>query len=164
MEDRQPYGMTVFCDDIRHEITGQVNYIGCYQGAIFVPSFPISLPKFAFGIWLYEPKELATKRTFGIPIQIYLPGDPDSEPAIAGEIPSSNPNQPSVTTALRLPEDPDVPPYIVANIAIVLAGLQLRERGRIKVRANYDGQTVRLGTIAVASNPTITAAATTNAG
>ena len=37
--------LTIFCDDIRHEIGGKFSYIGVYSGQMFVPSFPITLPK-----------------------------------------------------------------------------------------------------------------------
>lgn len=37
--------LTIFCDDIRHEIGGKFSYIGVYTGQMFVPSFPITLPK-----------------------------------------------------------------------------------------------------------------------
>lgn len=39
------YVLTVFCDDIRHEIGGKFSYIGIYSGQMFVPFFPITLPK-----------------------------------------------------------------------------------------------------------------------
>lgn len=37
--------LTIFCDDIRHEVGGKFSYIGVYSGQMFVPSFPITLPK-----------------------------------------------------------------------------------------------------------------------
>ena len=37
--------LTIFCDDIRHEVGGKLSYIGVYSGQMFVPSFPITLPK-----------------------------------------------------------------------------------------------------------------------
>ena len=39
------YVLTIFCDDIRHEVGGKFSYIGVYSGQMFVPSFPITLPK-----------------------------------------------------------------------------------------------------------------------
>lgn len=41
----QRHILTVFCDDIRHEMGGKFSYIGVYTGRLFVPTFPITLPK-----------------------------------------------------------------------------------------------------------------------
>lgn len=41
---------TLFCDDIRHEINGKLSYIGVYSGTLFVPVFPVTLPKLCISI------------------------------------------------------------------------------------------------------------------
>lgn len=41
---------TIFCDDIRHEMGGKVSYIGVYSGGLFVPSFPVILPKLCLSV------------------------------------------------------------------------------------------------------------------
>lgn len=46
---------TIFCDDIRHEINGKVSYIGVYSGLMFVPQFPISLPKLCLALNVVTP-------------------------------------------------------------------------------------------------------------
>lgn len=35
----------IFCDDIRHEVGNKVSYMGVYNGQLFVPQFPVVLPK-----------------------------------------------------------------------------------------------------------------------
>lgn len=40
-----PYGTTVFCDDIRHEIGNKLTLVGCYTGVITFPNkAPSTLP------------------------------------------------------------------------------------------------------------------------
>lgn len=49
---------TIFCDDIRHEIEGKISYIGVYNGTLFLPEFPATLPKLCFSITaLTSPKQ-----------------------------------------------------------------------------------------------------------
>ena len=46
------YLQTIWCDDIRHEMSGKISYIGVYSSILFVPSFPITLPKLCVSIML----------------------------------------------------------------------------------------------------------------
>lgn len=36
---------TTFCDDIRQEVGGKISLIGVYNGVMYVPQFPVTLPK-----------------------------------------------------------------------------------------------------------------------
>ena len=36
---------TVFCDDIRQEVGGKLSLIGVYNGVMYLPQFPATLPK-----------------------------------------------------------------------------------------------------------------------
>jgi len=49
--------LTVFCDDIRHEVGGKVSYIGVYSGGLFVPAFPVTLPKLCIAMTVVTPAE-----------------------------------------------------------------------------------------------------------
>jgi hypothetical protein len=46
---------TLFCDDIRHEIGGKLSYIGVYSGGLFVPAFPVTLPKLCLSARIVTP-------------------------------------------------------------------------------------------------------------
>lgn len=46
---------TIFCDDIRHELGGKLSYIGVYSGDLFVPSFPVTLPKLCLSMRIVTP-------------------------------------------------------------------------------------------------------------
>ena len=36
---------TTFCDDVRQEVGGKQSLIGVYNGVMYVPQFPVTLPK-----------------------------------------------------------------------------------------------------------------------
>lgn len=40
-----PFLSTIYCDDIRQEIGGKLSLIGVYNGVMYVPRFPATLPK-----------------------------------------------------------------------------------------------------------------------
>jgi hypothetical protein len=46
---------TIFCDDIRHELGGKLSYIGVYSGHLFVPAFPVILPKLCLALSVITP-------------------------------------------------------------------------------------------------------------
>jgi hypothetical protein len=76
------YGYTIFCDDIRQEVGGKISFVGVYSGTMFVHGeFPVTLPKFAFGISLMQRREILEPN---IQVQIFLPGDPEDSPSIGG--------------------------------------------------------------------------------
>jgi len=41
---------TIFCDDIRHEISGKVSYIGVYSEKLLVERLPVILPKLCIAV------------------------------------------------------------------------------------------------------------------
>ena len=40
-----PFLSTVYCDDIRQEVGGKLSLMGVYNGVMYVPQFPATLPK-----------------------------------------------------------------------------------------------------------------------
>lgn len=48
---------TLFCDDIRHEVGGKLSYIGVYSGGLFVPAFPVTLPKLCLSVKVVTPAD-----------------------------------------------------------------------------------------------------------
>lgn len=49
------YGLTHFCDDIRHEIRNKVSLMGLYGPVLILPEFPCVLNKICFAIHLTTP-------------------------------------------------------------------------------------------------------------
>lgn len=40
-----PFLSTIYCDDIRQEVGGKLSLMGVYNAVMFVPQFPVNLPK-----------------------------------------------------------------------------------------------------------------------
>lgn len=48
---------TLFCDDIRYEMGGKLSFIGVYSGGMFVPAFPVTLPKLCLSVKIVTPAD-----------------------------------------------------------------------------------------------------------
>jgi hypothetical protein len=48
---------TIWCDDIRFELGGKVSYIGVYTGYLYVPAFPVVLPKLCLAVKIVSRPE-----------------------------------------------------------------------------------------------------------
>jgi hypothetical protein len=149
------YGNTLFCDDIRAEADGKVTYVGVYGSHMFVHNeFPVTLPKFAFGITFVQKKRIFDPN---IGIRIFLPQDPDDAPSIKADAWE----QTEGTVLANLP--PLMPGAVPAGQAdqaivalhanLIFAPFTITQPGVIKVRVERRGDLVRLGAISVGKAP-----------
>lgn len=143
-----PFGSTIFCDDIRHEIGGKVSYIGIYSGEInFSRPLPITLSKFGFAI---RYSERIGESTEDVSVGIYFPGDPEGEPSTKLKLPIQEMRSKTPDLELmKISQDP----LMTMIFHIVLEGQILKEEGRIKVRAYRGDLEVRMGTLLVRHIP-----------
>ena len=143
-----PYGITTFCDDIRHEVQNKLTLVGCYGPELLVGANPpVAIPK--LGVFVqarFPPEKIST-----IKLMVYVPKHDD--PFFVHEQPEeSNDFTPH-------PPDPSVPPLIedgveVAKLRafvlpILLGPLVLEGPGYIKVRMVYRTETIRLGSLRI---------------
>ena len=143
-----PFGSTIFCDDIRHELGGKVSYIGIYAGEINSHRpLPITLSKFGFAIRYSERTGESTEE---VSVGIYFPGDPEGEPSTKLKLPIQEMRSKTPDPELmKISQDP-----LMTMIShIVLEGLVLKEEGRIKVRAYRGDLEIRMGTLLVQHIP-----------
>lgn len=133
-----PYGYTVFCDDVRHEVGNKLSYIGIYPDKIVVHApFPAKLAKFAFAVLYIEGQEESTEP---VTLKIWLPGDPEDAPFFSHPVPIEElRNRPG-----SLPDE-----LLYAHMIVAPAPLILREAGLIKVRAYRADLEIKLGTMRV---------------
>jgi hypothetical protein len=146
------YGYTIFCDDIRQEVGGKISFVGVYSGTMFVHGeFPVTLPKFAFGISLMQRREILEPN---IQVQIFLPGDPEDSPSIGGHISEPIEGAVAAETARAVERLPKGDERIVAmHMNLIAAPFVIKESGIMKVRAVRRGDLIRLGSIRIASQP-----------
>lgn len=146
-ESPDVFGNTVFCDDIRHEIDGKVSFIGAYQGGmqIHVPC-PATIPKFAFGITLFQRRPVFQPR---IALRIYLPEDDDDKPSIESQM--DGPTLPDSSLSEGTPFAGG--PFIVMRAHLMVTGLVIKAPGPIKVRALLRETLFPIGALQVTQAP-----------
>lgn len=148
------YGFTLFCDDIRQEVDGKLTYIGVYSAdmVVHVP-FPVTLPKFAFGITFLQHKRIFDPN---IGLRIFLPGDLPNEASIQGNL--SEKAEGSIGAGLDAQErlrhpsvrrDPEDEQVVVLHANAILGGLIIKEPGKIRVRAVRGEDMIRLGSLRI---------------
>ena len=141
-----PCGYTVFCDDIRQEINGKHTLVGCYQGVMFVNrEFPVILPRFAMRVVYTERSDADIP---DLKLNVFFPGDDDDNPAFSMDIsiPKERPGPIG---------DPGPYPRASLTSPIVLDGVEIKERGRIRVRMYRGDEIIKLGALTIEKNPTM---------
>jgi hypothetical protein len=140
----EPYGTTIFCDDIRDELGGKLSLIGVYGPDLIIDApFPALLPK--LGI-LVNARIPIDRTISGLRLIIYAPGDADNVPSVDTELPWHPPN-----TAQEL-GDPPFPDAVVShNFAgrLLLSPFVIKEEGYVRVRLICGDETIRVGALQI---------------
>lgn len=139
MFSQQIRGYTIFCDDIRQEITGKAIYIGVYNGEInFSGPAPQSLPSFSILINLMIDPDVSINQQ--LKLTVVFPGvempvveaDIDVNAALADSVNSLLPEQ-----LLRM------------QIPILSRNIVFAESGLVKVRGLVNGEELKFGALKV---------------
>jgi len=72
------FAHAVYCDDIRFEVGNKQSLVGVYHGKMFVPTFPVTMPKLCVALWVVTPAEnpfqaLTLKLLFGNKVVVEAP-------------------------------------------------------------------------------------------
>jgi hypothetical protein len=139
------YGYTIFCDDIRQEISGKLFLIGVYSSTMFIHgAFPATLPHFGALISYSERRD---RYNGPVSIQVFLPGDSAERPSVEAPIDIEEArNTASPAGAVSNSAEAD---YVSVNTNILLHPLILKEPGFIRVKAKRADKDVLLGSLAV---------------
>jgi hypothetical protein len=147
-----PFGIAIFCDDVRQEAGGKISLIGCYGTDMQFAdvTFPITIAKIGIYMVARLPVDRATP-----PIQllVYLPGDSDDAPTTKFDFPLP----PEMQTPWADGKDPMWPAAQMSDVDrahmlrhhLVISPAVLKEEGFIRVRMMYGEQRVRLGVLKV---------------
>jgi hypothetical protein len=153
MTATDPYGWTIFCDDIRPEMGGKFSFMGVYRGFMFVHSdFPITVAK--FGLAISYRINLDDPRLDDVTVEVSLPGDDDKEASMKAVIP---------VTKMIVDSDPATSvgdTFREFGLNIILSPLRIRAPGLISVRAHGGAGVIRLGSLKVERGPTASAPST----
>lgn len=137
-----PYGYTIFCDDVRAEVLNKHSYMGIYPGQLVVGSpIPTALPKLCLVIYYFErPGESDEPVHF----TIHVPGDDPATPTARLEIPTA---EFRITPLANDPEADD--PLLAFTAILTLAPLEVKQAGRLKIRAQRGDLEIRLGSLLI---------------
>jgi hypothetical protein len=133
-----PYGYTIFCDDIRHEVSGKVSLIGVYAGALITAApMPLILPRLALRISYFErPGESSDP----VDVAIFMPGENNffQKMTLPQEMRNAN-----------VFDTPDSEFFTSALLHVEISPAVLKEEGLIRVRAYRGDLEIRLGSLRV---------------
>lgn len=136
---KTPSGHSIFCDDVRQEVSGKMIYIGVYQGELIVlQPPPIILPTFNIIVtYLERPRE----ENRPVVLKVFIPGA--ENPIVDAAVP--------IDAARAMPNNaPDGEDFLVSiRMPMRFSPLVIEAEGLIKVRAYIGDDEIRLGTLRV---------------
>ena len=140
-----PSGYTIFCDDLRQEVSGKVTIVGAYSGGMqIVAEGPISLPRFAAMVLLWTDPAAPRK---GLVLKLMFETD-DGE---IEEVFSADFSAEQLGTATLDPQGST--DHIELRSMVQLANVQISRSGRFKVRFYDQSDEIRVGTLRVLISP-----------
>lgn len=155
-KDFIPFGYTIFCDDIRHELGHKLSLIGVYSDALLVEhaTFPLIIPKLAMSIGLtFRASELPTD----IEIRVYFPDDEETPVHTAklntSEL-SDQQDQTMQDLAVDVPDDDKVARF---RFQLIVSPAEIKTQGFIKVRAIVDDELMKLGSLRIGETTAVQA-------
>jgi hypothetical protein len=139
-----PYGTTVFCDDVRDEVSGKKTYVGVYFNEMLLPGeFPVLIPQFALAITYLEPLSDPVEEVI---LKVFVPGEnTDSEVAADVVLPVDRVDSLDERTKDPLAE------YRAHIFHFKISPFLIAREGYVKVRAYVGEREIRLGSLRVRS-------------
>lgn len=137
-----PFGYTIFCDDVRVEITGKNIFIGVYNGVVMLTQLPALVPSL-YAIVRYTER----KGESSDPVVIKVFEPENDMPIISIDVPVDE------MRATVIPEGLTDDPMVTAMIPIAFMPFQFEKEGFIKVRAYRGDDEIRLGSLRVQLAP-----------
>lgn len=144
-QDAIPFGSTIFCDDIREEVSGKSTYVGVYQGNLFIDlqGQMALLPKLALVMTLSDP----TKKHFKtLEISLFNTDQTlDDEPMVHNVVTPEHIAPPTPSHDLdKIPGSRNQ--YIFKS---VISPFPIPKYGIVIVRAKWDDHDIHLGSLKI---------------
>lgn len=139
------YGYTIFCDEIRVETVGKLFYIGTYSGGVMTihRPFPTILQRLAMDIVYLQRRSKFIMPTHFI---IALPGETEETASIRFDIPTEQAEEIQKNEEAKNGNDPEKPLVQIGG-PIALSNIEIKQPGRLMVRAARDNEYIRLGAL-----------------
>lgn len=140
------YLHSIFCDDIRHEVGGKISYIGAYSGRLFVPSFPVIVPKLCIAIIAVTPAKEPFKK-FTIKIL------KDDEKILEQEMNSEQLTQ-SASAVVEQSNKGKFNKIQVLNFLFQFTPFLIDANFALRIRADTDGEELQAPGLVIDQSPT----------
>ncbi|MCR9112383.1 MAG: hypothetical protein NXH84_03865 [Rhodobacteraceae bacterium] len=134
--NNEAYGITVFCDDIRHEIAGKMTLVGCYLAEMnFNEPAPGLLPTFAALVNIRIPIALEFSK---ITLRVTKETDGEVEEIFKADV--DVPSEDKEKIKAGKPDVIDGSRLAIVTFPIRWSPLEFRKPGFIKVRGYLDDE------------------------
>lgn len=138
-------GDVIFCDDIRHEISGKAILVGCYGPTMRLGGpTPAMIERLILACRIYIPAKEIPKTAVGL---VFFPQSVD-EPDVTGDIELPPPLSEEEAKSITKAEERFEPRYVV-TFQIELTNFDVEKSGFLRVRAQCDDEYVRLGDLRI---------------
>ena len=140
---REPFGLTIFCDDVRQEVGGKMSLIGVYGADIqFSVPFPLTVPKLS--LVAYYNIDARDPNRDDVELVVLFPGDPEDGPTVRSVFPIAQ----MIEDVIR-PEWLEADGLYRLSAVMTFSPLMLKQPGEIRVRAMRSGDVIKLGSLVV---------------
>lgn len=143
----EPYGITTFCDDIRHEINGKLTLVGCYASSLkFNGPPPGTLPTLAALINLRVPTNIQFEK---ISLRVTKTEGDEETTILEAEIENPEEHNEPVSAPIADGKEEEGKVLLMA-FPCQWSPMQFSKSGQLKVRAYLDDDhEIRLGALSV---------------
>jgi hypothetical protein len=140
------FAHTIYSDDIRHEVGNKRSLIGIYSGKMFVPEFPVLLPKICMSIWIVTP---ANKPFKSLKVRVLADDNVVAEhPIDADTIAAQQP-----TSVISGPFDPEKPQIFTANFMVQISPYLVDKATTLRIRVVTEEEVLKGGALSIELAP-----------
>jgi hypothetical protein len=160
--------LAIFCDDIRHEVSGKRILVGVYGAEMIVSRFPVTLPQLCIDVTIRMPRRM---RPDSLTVHVYRNADliwqsetPRKELAGAFRLVGGLPHP---LRDLPVPAAGVHSPLLTLRTALALRDLELDGAAALHVQVRADGDVLEAGSLPIrkaARGERATAGVTTTGG
>lgn len=133
----------IYCDDIRHEVSNKLSFVGVYTGDLLAPQFPYTVPKLCLYISVLTPAEKPFQR---LKLRVFK----DEESLLEAEGPKELTAVPERGPDTGNPQER----LFAAHFELHAANLLLAAPCNIRVRVETESEELRARALRVALAPT----------
>ena len=142
-----PCGYTIFCDDIRQEISGKRTLVGVYGASMYVNAeYPVTFPQLSMVVHYMEDPDIELPPLI---LKVFLPDATEEEPSFQINLPKNFPTAQQRRDGEAQEDERGDGLRLIMTFPIQLGGVEIAKPGPIKVRMERGDELIRLGRLNV---------------